>query len=189
MAGESSALLISGQDIIAAPASVIDDSPGAENSHQQAFNEAQGVLLSDLLNVDIGNIATGVWINSHMVFLNTPPEASLTSDIDVTWTFDGEVLGVMSDYGGTLEAASSSFLGAPGTIYPGLFIGRGMEGNDAYIVSGNQITVDMYTSEPGDWIRVITRSTENPVPEPATMLLFRAGIVGLAGFGRKKFKK
>ena len=31
--------------------------------------------------------------------------------------------------------------------------------------------------------------TVSPVPEPATMLLFGAGLVGLAGFGRKKFKK
>jgi len=29
----------------------------------------------------------------------------------------------------------------------------------------------------------------SPVPEPTTMLLFGAGLVGLAGFGRKKFKK
>jgi len=29
----------------------------------------------------------------------------------------------------------------------------------------------------------------NPVPEPTTMLLFGAGLVGLTGFGRKKFKK
>ncbi len=28
-----------------------------------------------------------------------------------------------------------------------------------------------------------------PVPEPATILLFGSGLVGLAGFGRKKFKK
>jgi hypothetical protein len=29
----------------------------------------------------------------------------------------------------------------------------------------------------------------NPVAEPSTMLLLGAGLIGLAGWGRKKFKK
>jgi hypothetical protein len=174
---DGSALIIAGPDIIAAPPSVIDDPPGAVNDHQQGFNEQQSVLLAIALAVDGGLIPAGTLISSHMIFLNT--DGSVFATDTGTWSFDGLILGVMSDNGGALEAASSALLGALGTIYPGAFANRGLEANDSYIVAGNIITLADSVTEPGDWIRVITLAT--PVPEPSTLLLLAVSVASLAG--------
>jgi hypothetical protein len=40
-----------------------------------------------------------------------------------------------------------------------------------------------------DWIdSVITSGHGGKIPEPATMLLLGSGLIGLAGYGRKKFR-
>ena len=171
--------------IIAAPLDVNDDA--AANDAQQGFDEQQSYTTLAPIETDaaFATIAAGTRVDSHMIFLNTQ-DTSLNEHFDVIWTFDGEIIGVMSDHMGSLEVASSSELGAAGTAYPVAgFTARGLEGNaggnsmnDGYLVLNPfQIRVDMRVTEPGDWIRVVTK----PIPEPSTAMLLGLGLFGLAG--------
>jgi len=169
--------------LIAAPSSVEDDT--TTNTGQQGFNEAQGVLLGSALAVDGGSIAAGTRVDSHMIFLNSQGNADI-SHYQVTWGFSGNILGVMSDSSGNLEAASNALLGAAGTTYPGGFAARGLEGGgDNYSFLGSAMTLGMHVTEPGDWIRVVTVSA---VPLPAALPLYGAGIavLGFLGWRRRK---
>jgi hypothetical protein len=191
--GQAKAALIDGPDIITAPASVINNAPGAENDHQQAFDERQGVLLTEPLAVDGGTIAAGKRVNSHMIFLNTPGLLHV-SDPGEVWTFDGPVLGVMSDPNGALEFASTPILGDPNTTYPDhTFFARGLEDNDSYVVGGNEITVSMQVVEPGDWIRVVTAPVREvgidikPGSYPNSFNINGNGVIPVAVLGSEAF--
>lgn len=162
--------------VIPAPSSVRDDA--YRNTSIQGFNERQRVTLASPLAVDGGMIAAGTTVNSHMILLNTGGRTP-TSDA-AKFRFDGVILGVMSDAGGNLEAASSLFLGSPGTRYPDALDQRGLDQNDWYSFSGNMLKVNMNVGEPGDWIRVVS-----VVPEPSEYALLASfGLLGFAGYRR-----
>ena len=178
--------------IIPAPTDVLDDL--VTNSAQQGFDERQGVVLGAALAVDGGSfIAAGTPVDSHMIFLNSPGNLTITH-VGVVWTFSGTVLGVMSDVGGTLEGGSTALLGNPSTNYSLIGMGtgpaapfahRGLEAFDSYMIGGNTLTFNTRVIEPGDWIRVVT-ATPLHTPEPHTYLAFASGLLAL-GLLRRRF--
>jgi len=197
-----------GPSIIAAPGDILDDC--VTNKGEQGFNEAQRVTTTIDHAVDGGGIIpAGTTVDSHMIFLNSPGSTEIWHHSK--WTFDAPIIGVMSDINGALEAASTFELGALGTNYSSVPIfplvtpcgtsdasgekaapygARGMEGDDSYIVSGNSIYVDMYVTEPGDWIRVLTKPKEQlcidvdidikPWSDPNAFNTKRKGVIAVA---------
>jgi hypothetical protein len=140
--------------IITAPDNALDTD--ASNLGMEGFDEAQDVVTTVAHNIDGGgSIPADTLVDSHMIFLNKPDGVDGTlSHSDVVWTFDGPVIGIMSN---SNEINSTFELGAPSTNYPAtLFSARGLESGDSVSISSNTITVTMQVTQPGDWIRVIT---------------------------------
>ena len=107
--------------------------------------------------------------------------------VDVTWTFDSPIIGVMSDGIGNLETASTFELGHPQVNYPAsAFLYRGLESGDGYTVSGNEITVSLGVTEAGCWIRVVTEGSTGVPDGGTTLALLLSGVVGLLGAVRRR---
>ena len=208
-----------GGAIIPAPDEVLNSSI-SDPALMLGFDEQQGVVLTRDIEVDDPGSGPADWVydpswsdiipegkkvDSHMIFINVPDGASGLSLDDIEWTFDGMILGVMSDRNGVREAMSTDLLGAPDTLYPtdggpnvgalpgsgATFQGFNARGQENHINNGdfyeilgtNILSVDMAVGQPGDWIRVVTMD----VPEPGSaMALFAIGALGAAGVLKRK---
>jgi hypothetical protein len=124
------------------------------------FDERTDFFLARNLNADNGVVVqAGAIYSSHMIFLNQEDSQSDPVSATATYHFSCCVVAIMSDTDGLLEAASSDVAGAVGTAYPGSFAARGLESGDSATIGpdGRSVVVNMSVSQPGDWIRVITR--------------------------------
>ena len=100
---------------------------------------------------------------------------NVISEDNYVYDVDGEYVSGMVSYGDKrLDFFAIMYIAHPDIGIPGWCVGS--------------IYASSYDSGDG-WIEITSVSAENPIPEPATMLLLGSGLIGLAGYGRKRFLK
>lgn len=197
--------VVSGNAVgITAPTFVDRDAPSTSTGAIQFFNEISGLVLTERLQIAPGTDASsfleiGVELDSHLVFLN--PDGNDPVTTNAVLSFSETIIGVIK---GTLLLGRSNDLLGGATAYEPFdtSIPRldrksivGLNNNDIAQVSGNQLTLTLNTTEPGDWMRVLTVAAPTvglpltAVPLPAAGLLLPFGLAGLAMMRRRKSRK
>ena len=148
-------------------------------------------------------LPSGVTVDSHMIFLNQPREENGPLRFEMAFTFDGAVLGIMN-HAKNLAWSDETFgllddilyPGQPGSPYKANYAKRGhgsADGDGDYVyydpADPNTVIVSTKVTQPGDWIRIITLSPEEPpvvTPEPSTFALMLLGGAGLLAIRKRR---
>ncbi len=178
----------SGVTVLADPTGYNVGHPGDENSNIIVFEEKYSLKLTNDLTTDTGTISAGSYIGSYFVHFN-PPGASGSSGFQQI-SFSDQILGII--YRTSTLNSTDSLLGHSGvTTYPTeTYAWRGLETSDSDGYSFLNATSAEFlnvTNNGIDQMRIITAAPA-PVPLPAAVWMFGAGIIGLAGFARRSMK-
>ena len=120
---------------------------------------------------------------------DVPKDIVSTSPLDTEWhhyvmSYDGSTLSFYID--SILQGAL--YVGEQTTVYPGEETRIGNHLSNRFYWQGKIDDVFIYNRILSDDEVNSLHNAPNPVPEPATMLLFGTGLIGLVG-ARRKFKR
>ncbi|MEM0928419.1 MAG: hypothetical protein AAGI89_03910 [Pseudomonadota bacterium] len=160
-----------------------------DDANLRAFNERQNVVTDSVIQTNVGrNVEAGEVVASHYVVFDPDDH----DNVEGTIYFDAPIVGVVTNGG---ELTDTDFLANSLVTYDHVER-RGLNANDVvtlFAVEPNRLDVMILARSPGDFIRVLTETSQLAIdlgiselvaPAPSAGVLMVLGAVGWAAASR-----